>query len=131
MTNAIHELDIGIVGRDFQVPPDMPKPQLNVYTNDTGTVIAWNEEDAKLVICEHMGCSKEEYEKDYEEDEIWTPKSHYSSLTICMTEMLNMDTYDKVLEETKAPKNARVSISASCQNWIDKCGRSFLASTEY
>jgi len=83
---------------------------LQLWTNEVDTVIAHSEDDACLVMSEHIGCTLEEYRSDYEQ-ECWTAVSPDSDLKI----------YEECYTGEPVTKPAR--------EWLGS-GRDFLASTE-
>ena len=83
---------------------------LNMYTNDVDWVIANSPEDAKKVCAEHIGCSVDDLSDDDEWDELPA---------------------DGSLKVTDADEPGSPSETLKNSEWIQRMGRSFVASTEY
>ena len=85
---------------------------LSVWTNEVDTVVAYDALDAQQVVAEQIGCTLEEYQRDYG-DEYYRQLSPSAVIKIC----------DDCGYRDKPP------VAKSAAEWIEE-GRGFLASTE-
>lgn len=93
---------------------DSVQRTLQVYTNGTDTVVAYDVDDAKAVFAEYLGCTVED--GDVTDTDPFEPVPHNKPITINFTDA-------DPGEPTKQERTAA--------GWAEHEGRGFLCSTEY